>query len=138
LVNVTVTRFPAETLVELTAREGEDDEDDAIVKVAAADVPPEGGGVKTVTSALPAETTSVLGIEAVSCAALTKVVGRSAPFHLTIEDEVKLVPLTVSVNAALPAVIEEGESELMAGAVLPVAWTVTVGLVAARVLPPLG
>jgi hypothetical protein len=138
LVSVTVTGLPAETLVALTVSTGGDDEDEPIVNVAAAEVPPDGGGVKTVTNALPAETTSVLAIEAVSCVALTTVVGRSAPFHRTVEVETKLVPLTVSVKPALPAAIDEGESELMAGAVLPIDWTVTVGLVAARVNPPFG
>ena len=101
-------------------------------------MPPPGGGENTVTEALPTETMSALAIAAVSCEALTKVVGRSAPFQRTTDVEVKLLPFTVRLKAGPPATLLDGASELMAGTVLPVVWTVTAGLVAARVLPPLG
>ena len=65
------------------------------MKVAAVDVPPP---ENTVTEAVPAETMSALAMAAVSCVALTKVVGRSAPFQRTTEVELKLLPFTVSVK----------------------------------------
>ena len=39
----------------------------------------------------------------------------SAPFHWTFELEMKLLPVTVSVNAGPPAVVEEGEMEVREG-----------------------
>ena len=101
-------------------------------------MPPPGGGENTVTDALPTETRLAVAMAAVSCVALTKVVGRSAPFQRTVDPDVKLLPFTVSVKPALPAVVLDGVSELIAGVVLPADWTVTEGLVAARVFPPLG
>jgi hypothetical protein len=41
----------------------------------------------------------------------TKVVVRALPFHWIVEEETKLDPVTVSVNAAPPAVAEPGLSE---------------------------
>jgi len=61
----------------------------------AADVPIE---FDTVTPAVPARATSAAGMEAVSCVALTKVVGCAAPFQFTIASLVKFVPVTVSVK----------------------------------------
>src|SRR5438067_984966 len=45
------------------------------------DVPPPGGGLKTVTCAVPAVKRSVAGIVALNCVAETKVVARAAPFQ---------------------------------------------------------
>lgn len=42
-------------------------------------------------------------------------VARAAPFQLTTEFAVKLAPFTVRVNAAAPAVAEEGERDVIAG-----------------------
>jgi len=45
----------------------------------------------------------------------TKLVVSAAPFHWTVDEDRKLYPVRVSVNAALPAVAELGLSETMAG-----------------------
>jgi len=87
-----------------------------IVKVSPPDVPPPGDGFTTVTEAVPAVVMSLAKMAAVTCVALTKVVARALPFHCTAELETKLVPVTVSVNAAPLAVALEGESELAVGA----------------------
>jgi hypothetical protein len=47
--------------------------------------------------------------------ALTKVVSVDVPFHETDEFAVKLEPLTVRVNAGLPACAEDGPRLLIAG-----------------------
>ena len=73
-----------------------------MVKVSALVVPPPGVGLKTVTLAVPALAKSAAGIVALNCVALPKVVVRSAPFHRTLDMLMKFVPLTVSVNSALP------------------------------------
>src|SRR5437867_1269824 len=62
------------------------------------DVPPPGGGLNTVTLAVPAVRRSIAGITAVNCVAETYVVARSCPFHRTTELVTKFVPVTVSVN----------------------------------------
>ncbi len=73
-----------------------------IVKVWALEVPPAGAGLNTVTVAVPAAAMSEAGIAAVSRVEETYVVVRLAPFHWTTEPELKPLPLTVSVKAALP------------------------------------
>lgn len=87
-----------------------------IVNVTELDVPPPGGGLKTVIDAVPTVATFAAGTMAVSCVEETKVVTNGEPFHLTLEVETKLVPFTVKVNWALPAVVEVGLIELMVGA----------------------
>src|SRR2546428_12265582 len=67
-------------------------------KLTELDVPPPGGGLNTVTRAIPAMATSVAGIAALNCVAETYVVARSCPFHRTTEPVTKFVPVTVSVN----------------------------------------
>ena len=91
------------------------------VKLSALDASPPGAGLKTVTLAVPAAATSAAVIVAVSCVLLTKVVVRSPPFHLTTEVLMKLVPVTVSVNAALPAAIPLGLKLASVGAGLSAA-----------------
>src|SRR5665213_28772 len=49
-------------------------------------------GFVTVTLALPAAAIRLAGTDAVSCAALTKVVVSAEPFHCTVEPETKPVP----------------------------------------------
>src|SRR5690242_16648703 len=56
-----------------------------IVKFAALEVPPPGGGLMTVTCALPALAISPAKIAAVSCPEFTKVVARLEPFQSTRE-----------------------------------------------------
>jgi hypothetical protein len=79
-----------------------------MVNVAAAEVPPPGAGLTTVTLAMPSAAMSVAGIVAVSCVGETNVVARAAPFQFTVEVLTKLVPLTVSVAAGLPAAAADG------------------------------
>jgi hypothetical protein len=75
-----------------------------IVIVWAFEVPPPGAALNTVTWAVPAVAMSDAGIATVNRVAETYVVVRLAPFHHTAEPLTKPVPLTVSVNAAPPAV----------------------------------
>src|SRR5437867_1384444 len=86
-----------------------------IVKVTECEMPPPGEGLQTVIAALPATAMSLTGIEAVSWLAPAKVVGRSAPFQRTTDVEMKLLPFTVSVKAAPPAVAEVGLMLVIAG-----------------------
>jgi hypothetical protein len=72
-------------------------------------------GVNTVTEAEPTVAISAAVIAAVNCVALTKVVARLPPFHSTVEVLMKLLPLTVSMNDAPPAIAEFGTSEPNAG-----------------------
>ena len=87
-----------------------------MVNALAFDAPPPGAGLSTVTCALPALATSPAGISAVRRVALTYVVGRATPFHLTSEPLMKPVPFTVSVNAAAPARAVVGAMVVTAGA----------------------
>lgn len=96
-----------------------------IVNVAAGDEPPPGAGLLTTTLTVPAVAMSVAGIEAVNCVALTNCVVRWLPFHQTVEAPMKPVPLTVSINAALPAKAELGLKLVMAGTGFG-CWMVTV------------
>src|SRR5258708_4686510 len=75
-----------------------------------------GAGVATVTGAIAAVARSEAGMAAVSWVALTKVVVRAAPFQRTPEALTKLLPFTVSVNAAPPTLALEGESDVSDGA----------------------
>src|SRR5450432_3200077 len=86
-----------------------------IVNVAALEMPPP-GGLTTVTLGVPMAAIQAAETWAVSFAALTYVVGKAAPFHSTTEVPMKLLPLTVSVKAAPPAVALLGDSEEIAGA----------------------
>ena len=86
-----------------------------IVNVCALDVPPPGLGLATVMDAVPAVATRDAGTVAVSCVEETKLVARGAPFQFTVEVETNLVPFTVKVNCALPAVVEVGQIEVMVG-----------------------
>jgi hypothetical protein len=86
-----------------------------IANVTEFEIPPPGDGLKTVTAALPGPAMSPAGIAAVTCPALTKVVGRSAPFQRTTDVEMKLLPFTVSVKAAPPAIADVGLMLVMLG-----------------------
>ena len=85
-----------------------------MVKGIAPDVPPP--GFNTVTFTVPAAAISAATIEAVNWVALTKVVVRLDPPHCTTEPLTKFVPLTVSVNPELPAVVDEGLRLVIVGA----------------------
>ena len=105
-----------------------------IVKVWALEVPPPGTGLKTVTLAVPAVAMSAARIEAVTCVALTYVVVRPVPFQRTTELEMKLVPFTVRVKAAPPAVAELGLRPVVVGTGL--SGTLIVNVWAFEVPPP--
>ena len=85
-----------------------------IVKGMGPDVTPP--GFNTVTFTVPAAAISAATIEAVNWVALTKVVVRLDPPHCTTEPLTKFVPLTVSVNPELPAVVDEGLRLVIVGA----------------------
>jgi hypothetical protein len=63
-----------------------------MVKVRAADVPPPGEGLATVTETVPPVVMSLAGTVALSCVLLTSVVVSPVPFHCTTELETKFVP----------------------------------------------
>jgi hypothetical protein len=85
-------------------------------KLCALDVPPPGDGFTTVMLAVPAAAMSAAVIAAVNRVLLTKVVVRADPFHFTVEVLTKLLPLTVSVKAAPPAVADAGLRLVIMGA----------------------
>jgi hypothetical protein len=80
------------------------------VKVLAADVPPPGAGVATVTGTGPWVAMSAAEIVARSWVALTTVVGRAPPFQRTTDVATKPLPFTVSVSPVLPAGVLVGDS----------------------------
>jgi len=81
----------------------------AIVKLTALEVPPPGAGLTTVNGLFPAVATSAAVIWAFNILELTKVVARALPFHWTTEALMKLPPLSVNSNAALPSTTCEGD-----------------------------
>jgi hypothetical protein len=99
---------PAVALVgEMDARAG------TTVKVAEFEVTPP---VVRVTGNVPAVVIRLAGTVAVTWLAFTTVVAKAVPLKFTTESPPKLLPLTVSVNAAPPAVALVGLMELSAGA----------------------
>ena len=87
-----------------------------IVKDRTPDMPPPGAGFVTVTLAVPAVAISAAVIAAVTCVALMNVVVLAVPLNFTTEVDTNPVPLTVSVNAAPPAVALVGEIDVSVGA----------------------
>src|SRR5438093_6333509 len=87
-----------------------------MVKVMAPDVPPPGNGLNTVIWVVPAVVMSPAEMAARNSVLLTNVVVRSEPFQRTTDGAAKLAPLTVSANAAPPAVALLGERETAVGA----------------------
>src|ERR1041384_1801295 len=85
------------------------------VNVDPAEVPPPGAGLNTVTWAVPALVMSAAEIAADNCVALMKVVVRAAPFQFTTDPFTKPVPVTVRLNAAVPAVALDGARPLIVG-----------------------
>jgi len=84
------------------------------------DVPPPGGGLNTVTCAVPTSRMSVAGIAALTSVGDTYVVGRSAPFQRTTDVVTNLVPVTVSVNPSPPRLADGGLMLVIVGTVA--AW----------------
>jgi hypothetical protein len=89
--------------------------DALIVKVCGLEVPPPGVGLKTVTLADPADEIREEETAAVSRFALTKVVVRLSPSQRTTEVLMKLLPFTVSVKLASPALAELGLKLVVVG-----------------------
>jgi hypothetical protein len=87
-----------------------------MVNVLAVDAPPPGVGLNTVTGTVPAAAMSAAVIWAVSWVLLPNVVLLALPFQRTTDEVLKFVPVTVSVNAAPPAVAFDGEIEVSVGA----------------------
>jgi hypothetical protein len=106
-----------------------------MVNMAADDVPPPGAGFCTVTLTAPAELTSVAEIWAVREVLDTYVVGTWLPFHINCELVMNSVPVTISINAELPALTLAGDSEVMLGVGLGGVFTEKV---AALDVPPPG
>ena len=71
--------------------------------------------VAAATEADPGCVSNVAGTTAVSWVADTKVVASAAPFQVSVEDGRKPVPVTVRVNAGLPAAAEDGLKLLSTG-----------------------
>jgi hypothetical protein len=90
---------------------------------------------KTVIGNVPTVTRSVPRIDAVSWVALIKVVERLTPLKRTTEPAAKPVPLTVSPNPRLPALLVGGEIVLIVGGGAPVGLTLRL---TAELVPPPG
>ena len=86
-----------------------------VTKFCAADVPPPGAGLVTVTGKVPTVAISEAGITAVSWLADTNVVVRAEPFQLTTEEATKLDPFTVKVKPEVPAIVVVGEIVVKVG-----------------------
>jgi len=86
----------------------------SIVKLNALETPPPGAGVETVTMAVPLAERSAAVIAACKLVLETNVVVRAVPFHCTVEEDMKLAPVTVSTNPAPPKTAELGLREPLA------------------------
>jgi hypothetical protein len=71
--------------------------------------------LNTVTCADPAAAMSAAVIAAVNWVALTYVVARLEPFQLTTDPLTNPAPVTISENAAVPAVALDGNNALIVG-----------------------
>jgi hypothetical protein len=86
-----------------------------IVSVCELEVPPPGAGFVTVIDAVPPTAMSGAVIVAVTVVLEIKVVARAEPLKSTVDDALKLVPFTVRVNCAPPAVVEVGLIDVVVG-----------------------
>jgi hypothetical protein len=86
-----------------------------IVKVWAAEVPPPGLGLVTVTFALPAETKLLAGVVAVIWVALTHEDESVVPFHCTVAPFSKFEPESTKLRAAAPMGALEGAMPVRIG-----------------------
>src|SRR5437867_9614335 len=86
-----------------------------IMNVCGLEVPPPGAGLRTVTEAVPAVAMSAAVICACSCVLLPNVVARWLPFHCTMDELMKFVPVAVRVNPAPPATTLLGDREVSVG-----------------------
>ena len=87
-----------------------------IKNVDAADTPPFATGFDTLMLALPILVISPAVIAACKLVLETNVVVRALPFHCTVEEGTKLVPVMVNVKPAPPAGAELGFSDAIVGA----------------------
>lgn len=87
-----------------------------IEKFAEFDVPPPGAGLKTVTGTVAAPPSDEAGTTALNCELVTNDVCRSLPAKRTTEFVTNPEPLTISVNAELPAAAASGLMLVMRGA----------------------
>jgi hypothetical protein len=86
-----------------------------MLKVRGLDIPPPGAAEDTVTAAQPSCFTSEASTVAARLVLLVREVGSALPFQLTVEAEVKPVPVTVSVNVEPPEATVLGERAEIAG-----------------------
>jgi hypothetical protein len=91
------------------------------VKFRAAEMPPPGAGVKTVTGTERAAAKSAAVSAIRSWVVLRTVVGRAAPFQRTTEVLPKPLPLTVTVKPEEPAIVLAGDRVLITGTGEPAA-----------------
>ena len=99
------------------------------------ELPPPGDGFTTAISNVPAFDTSVARTAAARSVELWKLVVRMMPFTVTVDCETKFVPVTNSVNEALPVEADLGDSEVIWGTALLTASIVNVRV---WVVPPPG
>lgn len=71
--------------------------------------------MNTSTPTVPESSKSLLGIDAVNCVLLTKVVVRAAPPHFTTDPLTKLLPFTVNVNEGPPPTAVVGDIDVSTG-----------------------
>ena len=81
-----------------------------------ADTPPLAAGLATVMLDVPTPAISAAFTDACRLVLEMKVVVRGLPFHCTVEEATKFVPVTVSVNAVPPAMAEPGFNNVIVGA----------------------
>jgi len=86
------------------------------IKVCAAEVPPPGTGLTTVTKDVVGVARSDARMVAVSIVFEINVVVLTEPFHRTEEEALKFAPVSVSVKPLLPAIAEAGERTVRDGA----------------------
>src|SRR5205807_4525050 len=72
-------------------------------------------GFDTAMLALPTAAIRLAGTAALNCAALENVVDSGEPFHCTAAPERKPAPVTASVKAGPPTVVELGASDVITG-----------------------
>src|SRR6266481_4188902 len=80
-----------------------------------AERPPLAGGLETVTLATPIAAMFEESTAACSVVLETNVVVKAVPFHCTIEDGTKFLPVTVIMKLAPPASAELGLSKVIFG-----------------------
>ncbi len=86
-----------------------------IVNVRAAEVPPPGEGLSTVTLAVLTALMSAAVMAACKLVLETNVVDRVLPFHWTVDVGMKFVPVTVNVKLAPPAPADVGFMDATVG-----------------------